>query len=424
MKAETKLGIFTVLGLILFGFSLYFLGGLSVTRTYDIRIKFNDVSGLPVKAPVKLAGVEVGKVKKIKIEGEDVVVVAEIQDGVAIREGAQFSVVMTGIIGSKYLKVVQGLPGAPLIKPDTYVTGVDDIPMDVMITQTMGSIKECVDSVNNRGQLGEELNQTLAQMRQLSANLNQMISALRPYITDSVRNLDTASEKLAALLTSIDNGEGVLGGLVKDPNMKTEVQQTVADLRTTMAEVKTVVGKMSKFQVYWDYDFFYMPKPGVSTSDLGIDIYTPSGYTFYHAGMANIGNEDDRLGSRDYIERNKFDLRLGLYNQWAKFSAGLIRGAGGVALELRPFHEQEFWERFTFTGEFTDWGRDRVINGRLFNKPNVSYGVDFRFNKYFSVGAWARDALETNNFAIRANIAFNDQDISSFFGLAAVAGTK
>ena len=424
MRAETKLGIFTVLGLILFGFSLYFLGGLSVTRTYELNIKFNDVSGLPVKAPVKLAGVEVGKVKKIKIEGEDVVVVAEIHDGVSIREGAQFSVVMTGIIGSKYLKVVQGLPGAPLIKPDAYVLGVNDVPMDVMIAQTMGSIKEFVDSVNNRGQLGEELNQTMTQMRQLSANLNQMILAMRPYITDSIRNLDTATEKLADLLTSIDNGEGVLGGLVKDPKMKTEVKQTVSDLRATMAEVKTVVGKMSKFQVYWDYDFFYMPEPKVASSDLGIDIYTPSGYTFYHVGMANLGNKDDRLDSRDYIERNKIDARLGLYNHWVKFSAGMIRGAGGVAVELRPFYNKEFLERFTFSGEFSDWGRDRTINGRNFTKPNISYGVDFRFNKYFSVGAWARDALETNNFAIRANVAFNDQDISSFFGLAAVAGTK
>ena len=424
MKSETKLGIFTVLGLILFGFSLYFLGGLSVTRTYELNIKFADVSGLPVKAPVKLAGVEVGKVKKIKIEGEDVVVVAEIQDGVKIREGAQFSVVMTGIIGSKYLKIVQGYAGAPVFQPNTYIDGVNDVPMDVMITQTMSSVKEFVDSVNNNGMLGSQLNQTMNELRQLSTNLNQMIAAMRPYLTNSVQNLDAASEKLAALLTSIDNGEGVIGSLVKDPEMKTEVKQTVADLRTTMAEVKTVVGKMGKFQVYWDYDFFYMPKPSLSTSDLGVNIYTPSGYTFYHVGMANLGNKDDRLDSRDYIERNKIDARLGLYNKWARFSAGMIRGAGGVALQLRPFYDKEFWERFTLTGEFSDWGRDRTINGRNFTKPNLSYGVDFRFNKYFSVGAWARDALETNNFAIRANIAFNDQDISSFFGLAAVAGTK
>ncbi len=424
MKSETKLGIFTILGLVLFGFSLYFLGGFSVTRTYNLNIKFADVSGLPIKAPVKLAGVEVGKVKKIKIEGEDVIVVAEIQDGVKIREGAQFSVVMTGIIGSKYLKVIQGIPGAPTFQPDAYIDGINDIPMDVMITQTMSSVKEFVDSVSNNGMMGAQLNQTMNELRQLSTNLNQMIAAMRPYLTSSVQNLDAATEKLAALLTSIDNGEGVIGSLVKDPDMKTEVKETVADLRSTMAEVKTVVGKMGKFQVYWDYDFFYMPDPKLSTSDLGVDIYTPSGYTFYHVGMANLGNEDNTPDKRDYLEKNKLDVRLGLYNKWAKFSAGMIRGAGGVALELRPFHDQEFLDRFTFTGEFTDWGRDRTINGRHFDKPNVSYGVDFRFNKYFSVGAWARDALETNNFAIRANVAFNDQDISSFFGLAAVAGTK
>ena len=53
MKPETKLGIFTVIGLFVLGFSLYFLGGFSITRTYDVNIKFQDVSGLPVKAAVK-----------------------------------------------------------------------------------------------------------------------------------------------------------------------------------------------------------------------------------------------------------------------------------------------------------------------------------------------------------------------------------
>jgi phospholipid/cholesterol/gamma-HCH transport system substrate-binding protein len=167
-----------------------------------------------------------------------------------------------------------------------------------------------------------------------------------------------------------------------------------------------------------------MPETHVSSSDLALEIFPASGYTFYRVGMANIGNEDDRLGSHDYLERNKFDVRLGLYNEWAKASAGLIRGGGGVALELKPFYNTDILDRLTVTGEFYDWGRDRVINGRNFNKPNISYGVDFRFNRFFSVGAWMRDALETNDFAVKANVSFNDQDISSFFGLAAMAGSK
>ena len=430
MKPETKLGIFTVLGLVIFGFSLYFLGGLSVTRSYDINVKFADVSGLPVKAPVKLSGVEVGRVKQIRIEKGQAVVVAGIHEGVEIFRDARFSVVMTGIIGTKYLKVEQGTPGAGLLKAGAVVRGADEMPMDAMIAQTMNSIKEFVDSVNNQGQFGEKLNQTMHEVRQLSANLNQLVAQMKPYLSRSVRNLDEASVKLNdlmakadSLMESLEKGEGVIGSLIKDPQMKQDVKESVQDFKETMGEVKTFVGKMSRFRVYWDYDFFYMPGPSLATSDLALEIYPASGYTFYRAGIANIGNEDDALDSKDYLEKNKFDVRFGLYNKWATVSAGLIRGAGGVALELKPFYDTEFLERFTFTGEFSDWGRDRVINGRLFNKPNLTYGVDFRFNRYFSVGAWARDALETNDFAIKANVSFNDEDISSFFGLAAMAGS-
>lgn len=424
MKPETKLGIFTVLGLIVFGFSLYFLGGFSVTRSYDLNIKFADVSGLPVNAPVKLSGVEVGKVKQIKIENGDVIVVARINEGVAIHTGARFSVVMTGIIGSKYLKVEQGDTMLAVYKSGAYIDGVNELPMDAMITQTMSSIKEFVDSVNNQGAFGDQLNQTMTEVRQLSANLNQLVAAMKPYLTRSARNLDDLTERLDALLAGIEQGQGVIGGLMKDEQMKQDVKESVTSLKETMSEVKTFVGKMSRFHVYWDYDFFYMPDSGLAVSDLALEIFPSSGYTFYRAGISNIGNEDDKLDSKDYLEKNKFDVRFGLYNKWAAVSAGLIRGAGGVALELKPFYNKEFLDRFTFTGEFSDWGRDRVINGRLFDKPNLSYGVDFRFNRFFSVGAWGRDVLETNDFAVKANISFNDQDIASFFGLAAMAGTK
>jgi len=178
---------------------------------------------------------------------------------------------------------------------------------------------------------------------------------------------------------------------------------------------------MSRFRVYWDFDFFYAPNEKVSSSDLALEIFPSSGYTYYRVGMANVGNEDDRPAAKDYIERNKLDVRFGLYNQWANLSAGLIRGAGGMALEVKPFYNHEFLQRFTAGVEFSDWGRDRMINGRNFTKPNLSYGADFRVNKYFSVGAWMRDTLEVNDFNVKANISFNDQDISSFFGLATLA---
>ena len=421
MKPETKLGLFTVLGLAALGFSLYFLGGFSMTRSYDINVQFADVSGLPVKAAVKLSGVEVGKVKEIKIEDGKVIVVAAINENIPLYRDSRFSVAMTGIIGTKYLKVEQGDESLGLLRAGDYTAGVDEVPMDQQIANTMTSVKELVDSINQRGQFGAQLNDAMRDIRQLSANVNQLVITMRPYVTDSMKNLQEITDKLNAVMDSITNEEGVLGSLIKDKEMKEQVKQSVSELKTTMTEVKSFVGKMSRFRVYWDYDFFYAPDAGISTSDLALEIFPSSGYTYYRAGIANIGNEDDKLGDGDYIERNKLDLRFGLYNQWANLSAGMIRGAGGVALELKPFYNHEFLQRFTVGAEFTDWGRDRVINDRHFNQPNLSYGVDYRISKYFSVGAWMRDAMETNYFNVKANISFNDQDISSFFGLATMA---
>ena len=421
MKPETKVGIFTILGLVVLGFSLYILGGFSITRSYDVNVQFADVSGLPVKAAVKLAGVEVGKVKDIKIEGQKVIAVLGIYDGVELYKGAKFSVVMTGIIGTKYIKIVQGDESLGLITAGSYVTGLDEKPMDEQIAETMKSVRELVESVNNQGQFGSELNEAMRDIRQLSANVNQLVMTMRPYVTQSMENLEQITDKLNAVMDAISNEEGVLGTLIKDQEMKDQVKQSVSELKTTMTEVKSFVGKMIRLRVYWDFDFFYAPKTQVASSDLALEIFPSSGYTYYRAGIANVGNEDDTLDEHDYVERNKLDLRFGLYNRWANFSAGMIRGAGGVALEVKPFYNHEFLQRFTAGVEFSDWGRDRTINGRLFDSPNLSYWVDYRVSKYFSVGAWMRDTLETNYFNVKANVSFNDQDISSFFGLATMA---
>lgn len=421
MKAETKVGIFTLLGLVVLGFSLYLLGGFSITRSYDVNVRFADVSGLPVKAAVKLSGVEIGKVKDIKIEDQQVVVVLGIHEGIDLYKGAKFAVVMTGIIGTKYVKIVQGNEALGLIQAGDYVSGIDEKPMDEQIAETMKSVRELVDSVNNRGQFGAELNDAMKDIRQLSANVNQLVLTMRPYITQSMQNLEEITEKLNLVMDAINNEEGVLGTLIKDEQMKDQVKQSVSELKTTMTEVKSFVGKMSRFRVYWDFDFFYGINNQVASSDLALEIFPSSGYTYYRAGIANVGNEDDRLSEEDYVERNKIDLRFGLYNRWADLSAGMIRGAGGVALHVKPFYDHDFLQRFTAGVEFSDWGRDRIINGRLFDKPNLSYGVDYRVSKYFSVGAWMRDTLETNDLNVKANISFNDQDISSFFGLATMA---
>ncbi|ACC97888.1 ABC-type transport system involved in resistance to organic solvents, periplasmic component [Elusimicrobium minutum Pei191] len=428
MRAETKVGIFAVAGVILFGISVYMLGNISTGGEYKVNVRFSDVTGLPGKSTVKLNGVDVGKVRRIKMNGDHVLVTVGIKDGVEIYRDAAFKITTSSIIGSKFLSIAQGKPGKGILKNGDTIDGANEPSMDQMVQETLASVKQFVDSINGDGGLGEDLNATLSNVRNLSANLNELIASLKPYLENSAHDISYMTADLRDLIAKadsivdkIDNGDGMIGALINDPEVKQNVKESFADLKETLAETKTFVGKMSRFRVFWVFDGYYNMDAEALAAQVALKVYPSNNYTYYRAGFANIGNEDDFVSDNDYMERNKLDLRLGFYNNYFDFSAGLVWGAGGAELILKPFYGHGFWERLTLQGRFTDFGRDRTINNRDFSKPNVLYGVNFEINRFIEIGAGMSDALEVNQPYIRAMIKFQDKDISSFFGLAAMA---
>ena len=92
MNGETKVGLFVLIGGVLFGTAIFLLGDYSFQKYYTISAEFIDVAGLPDKSTVKLSGVEVGKIKKIYLKNDKVVVQLAIRDGVKIYRDSRFLV--------------------------------------------------------------------------------------------------------------------------------------------------------------------------------------------------------------------------------------------------------------------------------------------------------------------------------------------
>jgi phospholipid/cholesterol/gamma-HCH transport system substrate-binding protein len=105
VSLETKVGAFVLAGLFLLGTAIFLLGDFSTEPRYTINVTFHDVGNLTKDSPVKLSGVEVGKVKGLVLENGLAKAVCQIRKGVDIYKGAHFTVASTGIIGSKYLAV-------------------------------------------------------------------------------------------------------------------------------------------------------------------------------------------------------------------------------------------------------------------------------------------------------------------------------
>lgn len=113
-KTELLAGFFLLIGLLSFFYFSVFLGGieLSIKDSYKVTAKFDSVSGLKEGASVEIAGVRVGKVTGIILEGAQALVSLQINKEVPL-EGDTIAAVRTkGLIGEKYIKLIPG--GEPI----------------------------------------------------------------------------------------------------------------------------------------------------------------------------------------------------------------------------------------------------------------------------------------------------------------------
>ena len=424
MSTETKVGLFTFIGIVLLGLCIFALGSFSITKGYDITVHFKDVSGLPAKSNVRLNGVEVGKVKELQIKGGEILAILKINEGVIIYKNARFAIAATSLIGTNYLQIEQGNPQSGVLEAGAHVTGYSLPSITNMITDALNSIQNLTAGINDNGKFAEDLGATLQNLRELSGNLNDLIFTLRPYLTKSMSEVSELTKASNEVMQDLQTGKGLFPALVSDEKMKQDVEQTLANIKQVSDDAKTFIGQMAKFRIFWLFDTYYQPNGNLSTSDLFIKFVPGNGYTYYSAGVTNLGNKDNMpKNNKDFRDYNQIDARLGVYNEWGDLAVGMIRGAGGVRAAIKPLYKADSFivKNFTLYGEATDFGRNRRINGRLFNKPFYAVGVQAWLNKNVAINARYNDIAEASAFQIGANLSFEDKELASLLGLARMA---
>lgn len=115
-KLELVVGVFVLVGLACLTYLSVKLGKLEVIggNNYVVEAEFTSASGLKSGASVEIAGVEVGRVKGISLQGDRAMVALAIQDGVKLYTDSIASIKTRGIIGDKYVALSLGGGGDPL----------------------------------------------------------------------------------------------------------------------------------------------------------------------------------------------------------------------------------------------------------------------------------------------------------------------
>ena len=109
-KLELIVGVFVLVGIAALTYLAVKLGKLEVIggNHYEIQAEFDSASGLKTGATVEIAGVQVGQVKKIGLNGDRAVVSFTVTPGVKLYGDAIASIKTRGLIGDKFVSISPG----------------------------------------------------------------------------------------------------------------------------------------------------------------------------------------------------------------------------------------------------------------------------------------------------------------------------
>ena len=118
-STEIVVGLFVLLGmaaLLFLALKAANLGNFNTDPTYALSARFDNIGGLKVRAPVRSAGVTVGRVTAITLDGKTYqgVVSMDIRRGFEFPKDSSAKILTSGLLGDQYVGLEPGAAEANL----------------------------------------------------------------------------------------------------------------------------------------------------------------------------------------------------------------------------------------------------------------------------------------------------------------------
>ena len=133
-------GIFVVLGigaLLFLALKVGNLASFSTSETYSVQARFANIGGLKVRAPIKSAGVVVGRVADIRFDNEsyEALVTMNIDQRFHFPRDTTAKILTSGILGEQYVGLEAGGDGVMLKDGDRVRLTQSAVVLENLISQ-------------------------------------------------------------------------------------------------------------------------------------------------------------------------------------------------------------------------------------------------------------------------------------------------
>jgi phospholipid/cholesterol/gamma-HCH transport system substrate-binding protein len=244
--SELRVGLFVLVGLLILAVAIFYVTGAGfLGPKYRLKTFLPEVSGLSTGAPVRLDGVEIGNVEKIRlvprVAGKppdrmhnievDIRIDSRYQGDVLTDSSA--TLVTEGLLGNRYVNVVRGYTGVPL-KEGQAIPGAEEKAIKEVVERS-------ADVLANLKALSEEIQDIVGDVQAGKGTIGKLITDDQAY-----NHLNSILAKGDQIVGNVQSGQGTVGKLFMTDELYSKVDKGVDNFNSIVADVRSQKGTIGK----------------------------------------------------------------------------------------------------------------------------------------------------------------------------------
>jgi phospholipid/cholesterol/gamma-HCH transport system substrate-binding protein len=279
--SQLRVGVTVLFALITLAILIFLMTGTTglFTRKILVRAYVDNAGGLRVGAPVRLEGVDIGNVTRIRVVRDPKRLLAPVEVAMKIttkyedtmNKGCQVLLTTAGVLGEVFVDVdCRGATGGPLQAGDELPT--KDVPQlqDVVrasqgTLQNVDTLVKRLDNIisyiqSGQGSIGKVIydqslfdraNAMLIQLQQVVGQVNSPNGTIGKLInSDELYNkANAAIDNVNKIIDEVNNGQGTIGKFLKDPTLYDNANKASAEANKLMSDInagKGTIGRLAK----------------------------------------------------------------------------------------------------------------------------------------------------------------------------------
>ena len=416
------------------------------------RTIVNDASGIFPKTPIKVAGINAGRIKTIELQANQALITFEVLESIAVVKDSKLRIKTVGFLGDKYIEIHIGDLQERLSANGFIISeegaGVEKLVKDA--SEVLEDVKVMMKSlraiISPEGQVSpikimlNDLTIVAANAKHATESLKNVLSGNEDKMNSMIENLERFSEQIAyhtddqeqnsamkdlkqilanadvmtadlkGLISDVKEGKGTLGKFLVEEEIADEVKQTLSSVNKIVGRVDDIRSELSVFIGAGSEDG--------SSSGGALRIF-PSPERFYILGLtsSDFGPEREKetvttvngvsTTTNEVVTRKNtflFDVQVGrkLHNWHVR--GGIIESTGGIGLDYDFFNGAT---RLSFD----------AFDYRTGIGPNLRLATEVQlWNVFYGKISGLDLATKDRAGMLSLGLRFNDEDIKGLIG--------